>query len=770
MIQYFTKIHHAAMISALLLVGIPMLSSASEDIVSDDLITGSSQTTPWLVCDEDTPTSVATLDAAGCAYRTTPAEPGITYRMSCGVSVSKYASITLAFLDAADNELDKKITEVFEHTSGAYSVTLEAPAGTTQAAIGIYGEPGSGFQDCVLIDATPTPEPTKGSVSGVAWFDENGDSILDPAEWAIPGTSVTLYQNGSVVAQTQTDSDGGYYFGHLEVDVCYVVGFAATDTTLELGFSGGDNDALDSGMTADICLTETSPDVTDVDAAFVAIPPVEPPADYVMCGRAWADLNSNGTLDGDDTTFPNVTVKLFDADTDTQIAMAETSDPKGQYSFNQLPAGNYYVMFSTPDGYEPTTAAATSTRFASIISAEGNTGVISLPADRNRPDTAACTVVWVNAGYVQLPIALAPTIAKDDKVSFDEGVDFTIDALANDMPCDDSVVEVDLLGHNVPGMVSFNAATRMFEVSDTTDFGTYSIEYGIRGACGSYDTATITVELLEVVPPPPPAAPDAPECRAETGGNARNGGVDVFNPDMNGFADSYNFFDRDRNLLATVDSSDFTHKVFIGNDTSPWREAYIGNFEIEWNGRDYGFDQVAVFFASAIVNGVESALADCVRTLVSPIAIDLGNHGRIQRIIGDFSVDMDRDGIEEPLGQWFAPTAGILVKADAKGKISGEQLFGNVPGLYADGYEALSPLDKNGDSQLSDAELEGLAIWTDLNSDTIVDSGELTSLADQQIVSLSLTHYKYMSRATKADGKSVLVEDVWLPLTPLAAR
>lgn len=84
MLRYFSRFRHAAAFSAMLL-GAPMLTSAS-DIVPDDLITGSSQTTPWLVCDQDTPTSVATLDAGGCAYRATPAEPGITYRMS-GASV-----------------------------------------------------------------------------------------------------------------------------------------------------------------------------------------------------------------------------------------------------------------------------------------------------------------------------------------------------------------------------------------------------------------------------------------------------------------------------------------------------------------------------------------------------------------------------------------------------------------------------------------------------------------------------------------------------------
>lgn len=767
MINKFPKTGSRAGLLALMVSALAQPAAAS--LVTDDLITGSNETSPWLVCDEDTIAEVSTLDAGGCAYRTTPAEAGVTYRMSCGVTVAKYASITLAFLDAEDNTLATKTTEVLEHVSGAYSVSLAAPAGTANAAIGIYGEPGSGFQDCVLIDATPPPEPTKGSIKGVAWFDENGDSIWDPAEGLIPGTPVTLLEGDKVLAQIQTDFKGGYYLGNLDVDVCYTLSFGAADTTIELGFAGGDNDALDGGVTNEICLTEATPDVTEIDVAFVAVPPVEPPADYVVCGYSWADLNANSGFDGTDTTLPGVTATLFDAQ-GTQISSTETN-ANGNYAFFKLAEGDYYVSFTTPDGYEPT--AATSGQplaESSFINASGVTRTFNIPAESNTTADSACTVQHVNAGYAQLPVALDPTVAEDDSVSFFQGEDFSVDFLTNDMPCDNSVVEVDLLGHNVPGKVVYDSASQQFLVTDTTDFGTYSIEYGIRGACGSYATASIAVELLEVIPPAAPDAPDAPICRAETGGRSKIGGVDVFSADESGFAPNYNFYDRDKKLLATVDSTDYTHKVYIGTNTSAWRQAYIGTYEIEWNGTAYGYDQVAVYYATALENGVESEMTECARTDVSPVALDLGNHGRVQRLTGSFAVDMDGDGIKEPLGQWFAPTAGILVTADAQGQASGEHMFGNVPGVYADGFAELATLDTNHDGQLTGDELSGLAIWTDLNSDTVINERELSSLVDHQIISLAVEHYKYMARATKADGRSILMEDVWLPLAPLASR
>ena len=44
------------------------------DIVHDDLITSSNQTTPWQVCGTDAPGIDPTLlNTGGCAFRTTPA-------------------------------------------------------------------------------------------------------------------------------------------------------------------------------------------------------------------------------------------------------------------------------------------------------------------------------------------------------------------------------------------------------------------------------------------------------------------------------------------------------------------------------------------------------------------------------------------------------------------------------------------------------------------------------------------------------------------------
>ena len=743
-------------------------TAGATELVSGDLFTGSNLSTPWQSCGEDSAIDVTNLDAGGCAYRTTPVEPGITYKMTCGVTVAKYASITLAYLDADDNTLDTEITEVFEHVSGAYSVRLQAPADTVLAAIGIYGEPGSGFQDCVLVDDTPLPEPTKGSISGLTWFDESGDSLFNNSESTITGTPVTLNYLGNVLAQTETDASGEYYFGNLEVDACYIVTFGLADSTVQLGAPDGENDAGANGMTGEICLSETAPDVVNIDAGYLAVPPPVPPADYVICGASWLDNDSSGMFNSGDATIAHVSVSLLDAATGDVLATTTTND-HGNYVFNDLAESGYQVQFHTPDGYEPTTSVSAPAEGKSIIDANGLTSVVNIPTDNNGTADSACSVYNVNGGFIKLPVALEPTIANDDEANQTVGVDFNVAILGNDLPCDGAVNEVNLLGHNVPGHVVYNANTNQFEITDTTATGRYSIEYGLRGACGSYDTATVTIVLDEPPVVVLPDAPDAPVCRVETGGSSTIGGVDVFNPTSDGFAAQYNMYDRDKTLLVTVSSDDYTHKYLIGNNANQWEGPWIGNWEIEWNGTNYGYNQVAVYYVAALENGVESSLTKCVRSLVSPIALDLENKGRIQRISGEFEVDMNNDGIAEPLSEWFAPSAGILVYKNASGKVSGTDLFGNVPGVYTDGFAELATLDVNEDGQLKNDELSTLAVWNDLNSDTMVDEGELTSLEDHQIVSLAVHHYKFMARAMKSNGKSILMEDVWLPYAPMAA-
>jgi len=746
-------------------------STTWASLVDDNLLTSSSTTTPWQLCDTDiTGVDVSELTENSCAYRETTASPGITYKMTCGVVTLKYASITLPNLDAEDNTLASQTTDINGNVSGAYSVTLAAPAGTSTAAVGIYGEHGSGFQDCTLFDTTPPPEPTKGSISGVAWFDSNANNTIENTERFISSTPVELQLNGNTIANSETDAQGQYYFGNLDVDQCYTLNFTPADATLMLasiafGVASLDNDAGPLGTTGENCLSEATPDVQNVDAAFVAVPPAIPPADYAICGMTWVDANEDGTFNTGDTTISHIQVQLMNITTDAQSTIE--SDANGNFVFNELAEGDYKLVFSKPDGYEFTLNSQQAASMASIANADGVSATFSLPADGNTSSESACTLQYANAGLVKLPVALDPTLAEDDSASNIVGIDFDLDILINDEPCGDMVEEVIVLGHNVPGKVVFDANANRLRVTDTTAAGRFTVEYLVRGICGSYATAVVTIDLSEPEPPIVASAPDAPVCRVETGGRANNGGVDVFVAEQFGFEPEYNLYDRNKELVVTLSSDDVTHRVLQTRQTV-FSAPFFNLWEIEWNGRNYGYDQTSIHYMSAVANGVESALAACARDLISPIALDLNNDGHIKRIRGEFNIDITGDGYLESITEWFGPEESILIDAGATGEISGVHLFGNKPGVYADGFHKLSKLDSDKDGKLSGTELESLAIWVDTNSNHSVDDGEVTTLRSHNIMSMQVNHYKFLVRVTRTDGKTILMEDVWFPLAPVA--
>ena len=155
------------------------------------------------------------------------------------------------------------------------------------------------------------------------------------------------------------------------------------------------------------------------------------------------------------------------------------------------------------------------------------------------------------------------------------------------------------------------------------------------------------------------------------------------------------------------------------------------------------------------------------RTTASPIGIDVDGSGAVERIDGEFSLDITGNGEVETLNEWFASTEGILIDSSIAiedGAITGQHLFGDMDGTYADGFEKLALLDVNADGQVAGAEMANLAIWTDANSNAKLDAGETSSLAAHSIVSLSTSHTAFASQATLVDGSSMYMEDLWFPI------
>jgi T1SS-143 domain-containing protein len=144
-----------------------------------------------------------------------------------------------------------------------------------------------------------------------------------------------------------------------------------------------------------------------------------------------------------------------------------------------------------------------------------------------------------------------------------------------------------------------------------------------------------------------------------------------------------------------------------------------------------------------------------------PIILDLDHNGiALTTLDNGVSFDINADGHQDKIA-WTAGTDGILAyDVDGNGKIdNGSEIFSPhfAGGTYVDGLAALATLDSNHDGKIdaNDEAFSKLTIWQDLNHNGISDAGELSSLADHQIASLSLDAH---ASDSTINGQSILAD------------
>jgi len=141
--------------------------------------------------------------------------------------------------------------------------------------------------------------------------------------------------------------------------------------------------------------------------------------------------------------------------------------------------------------------------------------------------------------------------------------------------------------------------------------------------------------------------------------------------------------------------------------------------------------------------------------IYDPLALDLNGDGKIgisPAPNGGAYFDHNGDGVSHK-SSWISKEDGILAyDRNGNGNIDdGSELFGNFTQikdkdgnqrLAKDGYEALKEFDSNNDGLIDnkDDKFKDLKIWQDANSNGISDEGELKSLDELGIASLSLNH------------------------------
>ncbi len=196
------------------------------------------------------------------------------------------------------------------------------------------------------------------------------------------------------------------------------------------------------------------------------------------------------------------------------------------------------------------------------------------------------------------------------------------------------------------------------------------------------------------------------------------------------------------------------------------------------------------------------------RVTKSPIVLDLDGNGIATQNManGNTFFDYDGNGFAERTG-WATAGDGILVRdLNNNGTIdNGGELFGDRTLLQngqtaGNGFIALADLDSNGDGKFDhqDATWNEVKIWQDSNSNGITDAGELKTLTELNIQSLTTAYtnnpvfdtagnfladpngniHQQQSSYTTTDGTTHLAEDIWFnvdlssttQVNPLALR
>jgi protocatechuate 3,4-dioxygenase beta subunit len=268
-------------------------------------------------------------------------------------------------------------------------------AGTIRSApvtLSAGGEPTGEAASTGLVD--PAPDASSNltvdfglfrplRLGNLVWRDLNNNGEVDGGETGISGVTVELLSGASVIATTITDASGNYLFDTLAPGD-YVVRIPASNFTTgnplanlasstgingsatgpyeaapdpdTVGVDNDDNGSLVSGAVQSLPITlslngepDTAVDGDDtygnltVDFGFFA------PAS--LGNLVWYDTDVDGVQDGGETGVPNVTVTLYNA-ADNSVVATMSTDASGEYLFEQLIPGSYYVIFSDlPAGY-----------------------------------------------------------------------------------------------------------------------------------------------------------------------------------------------------------------------------------------------------------------------------------------------------------------------------------------------------------------------------------------------------------------------------------
>jgi len=198
-------------------------------------------------------------------------------------------------------------------------------------------------------------------IAGQVWFDENQNDVLDTEEIGINGLQIKLFRREHttwtlwdyIYTQNKDDSDeaghwnfcvnpGEYYLEIpvVPVGMTVVLPFAGTDPEKDSDLTGANG-----ARTTDAFTVGSGQQKTAIGAGFSV--------GSTLGNLVWFDENSNGYLDENESGMPGVSVDLFDDQ--GQEAGTVSTDDAGEFVFEGLEKGIYFIRVNQPQGYTFTT-------------------------------------------------------------------------------------------------------------------------------------------------------------------------------------------------------------------------------------------------------------------------------------------------------------------------------------------------------------------------------------------------------------------------------
>jgi hypothetical protein len=181
-------------------------------------------------------------------------------------------------------------------------------------------------------------------ISGVVWYDQNINGMIDASEFSLPNIPVLLFTcNGQFVNATISQANGTYSFNDVPKG-SYKIYASLANTGNLFSFTiqneTTDNHVNDSGYSECIIAND---DNFVLNAGITIFP--------VVGDKVWEDLDGDGIQDFGEPGIENVVVEAF---SDETLVASTTTNNNGNYFFNTLLPGNYVFRFLASEEYKPT--------------------------------------------------------------------------------------------------------------------------------------------------------------------------------------------------------------------------------------------------------------------------------------------------------------------------------------------------------------------------------------------------------------------------------